>query len=206
MYIDAKNSGEWVECVSIKDLGLPKDWIKKSYLGLTATTGQLADNHDVISLASYSDFDVMEVTEAEKDNKKLFETLPTALPEARLTRLENAINDMMIKNSDFDHHVEHEFASVNDHIDNLINKVKTREAQAETRIDNLEELVKKVSECLVRSFFLKKNFFCQRLNELSLCWFPIIGSGRNYGSSFVVFGEPNEISDGTSYQLIGSKS
>eukprot|EP00601_Ochromonadales_sp_CCMP2298_P032910 CAMPEP_0173357114 /NCGR_PEP_ID=MMETSP1144-20121109/18690_1 /TAXON_ID=483371 /ORGANISM="non described non described, Strain CCMP2298" /LENGTH=395 /DNA_ID=CAMNT_0014305997 /DNA_START=66 /DNA_END=1254 /DNA_ORIENTATION=- len=48
--IDADNSGTWTPCVEVPDLGLPVDWTLKAYLGLSATTGALADNHDIISL------------------------------------------------------------------------------------------------------------------------------------------------------------
>lgn len=45
--VDARNTGEWSSCVDIPNLKeLPKGWTKKAYVGLTATTGALADNHD----------------------------------------------------------------------------------------------------------------------------------------------------------------
>lgn len=53
--VDAKNSGEWVECVVLDKLGLPAGWIKDAYIGITASTGQLADNHDVIALETDSE-------------------------------------------------------------------------------------------------------------------------------------------------------
>jgi hypothetical protein len=37
-------------CVEGLDLGLPAGWNAKATLGITATTGQLADNHDLLSL------------------------------------------------------------------------------------------------------------------------------------------------------------
>jgi hypothetical protein len=70
--IDATNTGEWVECASVENPPLPNDWLSKSYIGLTASTGQLADNHDVIALQSFSDFDVMDEDEETKKTTKLF--------------------------------------------------------------------------------------------------------------------------------------
>lgn len=49
--IDAKNDGAFVDCaVAQLPESLGEDWAKTSHLGVTASTGQLADNHDVISL------------------------------------------------------------------------------------------------------------------------------------------------------------
>lgn len=70
--IDPRNSGEWTDCVQVQNPGLPKDWLKTAYVGVTASTGQLADNHDVISLLSFSDFDVMESDEEERAEKRNF--------------------------------------------------------------------------------------------------------------------------------------
>jgi hypothetical protein len=47
-------------------------WARKAHLGLTATTGGLADNHDVISLKTYSDHDTAASGEYNDANKKHF--------------------------------------------------------------------------------------------------------------------------------------
>lgn len=89
MYIDATNAGEWTECVRISDIGLPSNWLRRSYLGLSASTGQLADNHDIISLAAFSDSHpaIIEDEERRTAAKRLFNNgfnLPT---EQRIERL-----------------------------------------------------------------------------------------------------------------------
>jgi len=53
--VDAKNTGDWVHCATLDNLGLPAGWVKDAYIGLTATTGQLADNHDVIAFETDSE-------------------------------------------------------------------------------------------------------------------------------------------------------
>ena len=53
--VDAKNSGEWLECANLEKLDLPAGWLRDAFIGLTASTGQLADNHDVISLVTDSE-------------------------------------------------------------------------------------------------------------------------------------------------------
>lgn len=50
-WIDARNTGVWKECFLEAPLQAPEGWWRGgSYLGLTASTGDLADNHDVLSL------------------------------------------------------------------------------------------------------------------------------------------------------------
>jgi hypothetical protein len=52
--VDARNSGEWTHCVQLHGLEIP-DWPREAHIGLTASTGQLSDNHDVLSLVTFSD-------------------------------------------------------------------------------------------------------------------------------------------------------
>ena len=40
--IDPRGEGDWLDCVSLPDIGLPKGWAKESFIGLTAATGQLS--------------------------------------------------------------------------------------------------------------------------------------------------------------------
>ena len=63
VFVDAANTGEWESCVSVPELDLPEFWASRAYIGMTATTGQLADNHDIISLKTYSDQAVLEADE-----------------------------------------------------------------------------------------------------------------------------------------------
>ena len=75
--MDANNSGEWESCVEVEDMGLPANWAARAYVGLTATTGALADNHDLLALQAYSDQAVMEQDEAlEKQTKGTSFVLP----------------------------------------------------------------------------------------------------------------------------------
>ena len=54
VYVDPRNRGEWEECVVIEDIPLPEGWAREAHVGLTASTGQLVDNHDIISLVTYA--------------------------------------------------------------------------------------------------------------------------------------------------------
>jgi mannose-binding lectin 2 len=51
VYIDARANGQWSTCVADVPVNAPFDWYKQgAYLGVIATTGDLADNHDVLSV------------------------------------------------------------------------------------------------------------------------------------------------------------
>ncbi len=84
--IDARNTGEWVSCVNVANLGLPVNWARSAHLGLTATTGQLADNHDIISLKSYTDAELLEVVETEESQKRHFQLDPQQSFDVQLKR------------------------------------------------------------------------------------------------------------------------
>mmetsp|Transcript_21464 Transcript_21464/g.48610 ORF Transcript_21464/g.48610 Transcript_21464/m.48610 type:complete len:430 (-) Transcript_21464:197-1486(-) len=140
--IDADNSGTWTPCVEVPDLGLPVDWTLKAYLGLSATTGALADNHDIISLKSFSDSAVMEAAEA-AETSEIF-LLPLDLPaDDKMGKLATEVNKALEQLQTLDHHLEHELAAVQDHIKNLLGKMAAREDRAEDRIADLEGMVKK---------------------------------------------------------------
>lgn len=47
--IDEKNSGTFHTCFS-EVVDLPGQWWQGAHVGISATTGQLADNHDILSV------------------------------------------------------------------------------------------------------------------------------------------------------------
>lgn len=50
--IDPNGSGRWEPCYTQK-VAIADDWIANAVIGITASTGGLADNHDVIGLSVY---------------------------------------------------------------------------------------------------------------------------------------------------------
>ena len=54
--VDAANDGTWVECAAVAlPPALDGAWLRRAHVGVTASTGQLADNHDVLALAVRTD-------------------------------------------------------------------------------------------------------------------------------------------------------
>lgn len=146
--IDPRGDDDWLDCVSLDmtrpGYRLPKDWLVRAHVGITASTGQLADNHDVISLNSFSDAAVLEAHEKSSSERKDFEMAPDTMDyKERFLRLETAVNEMLEKHNKLDHHVEHSLVSVDDHLSNMIGKLEKREDKAEDRIGSLEAEVKK---------------------------------------------------------------
>ena len=48
--LDSKGDGNWKECVQSYKIPIQGEWYRQLYLGVTASTGQLADNHDIIAM------------------------------------------------------------------------------------------------------------------------------------------------------------
>lgn len=49
MSTDLENKAAWKECFSVKGVRLPTGY----YLGVSAATGDLSDNHDILSIRFY---------------------------------------------------------------------------------------------------------------------------------------------------------
>ena len=66
--IDEKNTGNFHTCFT-ETISLKPDWWRRAYIGISATTGQLADNHDILSVETVegeSDPDKVSVSESKE--------------------------------------------------------------------------------------------------------------------------------------------
>jgi hypothetical protein len=184
VFIDPRNSGEWESCVTVPKLSLPTGWVPRSYLGLTATTGQLADNHDILYLKTSSDAAKIDEEEA----KQPFQLEESMSVEAKFERLTDVVNKLIDAHETLDHHVEHQLASVVDHIKNLLSKLEKREDTSENRLQNLENMVKKVRIVLPGySRDISRHYLI-----LFLIILDVIGSRRISRSSIISIGDANE--------------
>lgn len=64
--IDIEGKNEWKECFNVKGVRLPTDY----YFGVTAATGDLSDNHDVISIRTY-ELDAPPQSASSEDRSKI---------------------------------------------------------------------------------------------------------------------------------------
>lgn len=138
--VDAKNDGQFVTCATM-ELPFEEDWAEKAYVGITASTGQLADNHDVLSLVTFSDANKHDHYIEQIALKPAFER-GLGFNMERFERLEDKVSEMQ-ETIDYLHHkLEHELASIEDHIKITTTKLQAQEAISEGRIDELEHKIK----------------------------------------------------------------
>ncbi len=85
VYIDPKDHDEWTPCVNAT-IDLLDGWLHRAHIGITGSTGQLADNHDVLYLKTFSNAAMLEQVEAEEVNKKNFVLEDFLPPETKLKK------------------------------------------------------------------------------------------------------------------------
>ncbi|TMW60658.1 hypothetical protein Poli38472_000700 [Pythium oligandrum] len=146
--IDAKNTGEWEECYRT-ELLIPEHWIEESTIGLTASTGGLADNHDVISVQVFDEISDAGHNDSDEKVRGLTEHLDEATSsvdnEARLRMLKRKYQQLV---EDF----EHQFTALKESTENTIKKLREQEAEDTARIQDLELWAEgKVAESVYRS-------------------------------------------------------
>lgn len=134
--VDEKGDGTFRDCASV-DLPLEAEWGRRSHVGVTASTGQLADNHDVLSLVTFTDAQQHETFLDETDNAPAFER-GLGFNKERFERLEDVVSEMKEKLDYLHHHFEHELAAVEDHMKVTVGKLDAKEDVAEARIAAIE--------------------------------------------------------------------
>lgn len=135
--LDARGTGEYKECVTDYEIPIPgDDWYKTSYLGLTASTGQLADNHDIIAFVTAQGNEQspegleISVPAVASGNDQVDAAIKTALGKVDLS--------MDSKMQDFRHEIEHDLAAIQDSLQNTIKKMQEKEQENLERIEALE--------------------------------------------------------------------
>ena len=132
--VDAASSGEWRECatVPLREEGLAAGWASSSHLGVTSSTGSLADNHDALALSTFDSAD--DNAAAAEDLAYSAATRPlaeqhkgdeVALLSARLEELQVTL--------------EHQLHAMGEALQNSIAKLRAQEEAAEKRIEGLEQ-------------------------------------------------------------------
>lgn len=141
VYIDAKDSGNFVTCLDNVNLptGLATDWHKTAYIGLTATTGQLADNHDILSLLVSSNPSELLNEKAVTAAVELVSAGNSQLDAAIAAAVAAEVASLTEKLTSLHHTLEHELSAVNDALTSNINKLREQDQRNLERIVEMEK-------------------------------------------------------------------
>ncbi|OQR96578.1 lectin [Achlya hypogyna] len=139
--VDAKNEGAWTRCYE-GDLALPRGWLARATVGISAATGGVADNHDVLKLSSYEFADDPAITQADsdtlmhnlsKDYKKWLNE-PTCTTDCQIAVLTKEIDNFRIES-------EHKLTDLKEKTANTIAKLREQEQSNEDRLQALYQKI-----------------------------------------------------------------
>ena len=141
MKVDAKNSGDWVTCIDQHPLALSPAWSRKAHLGITASTGQLADNHDIISFSLSPEHEAVVEHDPAAVKPVQYTTGMPQLDEALRSSVKRETAEMYSELKQFQHNLEHHLDSLYDGLRHTVKKLQEQEAAAEERIAALEQRI-----------------------------------------------------------------
>ncbi|KAK8805394.1 hypothetical protein WA158_002050 [Blastocystis sp. Blastoise] len=186
--IDEHNTGSFKECIN-EHIEMELGWNKNAYIGLSSTTGQLADNHDILSLVTYGKISdpsliadekkVQEKQIAEEESNQLSKLLrEEGIDFNNLNVNEKAILNVVRKIDQkqqaevakLKRELERQLTAVDDNLNSLINKLAKREDVSEGRINDLENRINermntKLSTELDSRILKLESYFQEHLNE-----------------------------------------
>ncbi|RLN47888.1 hypothetical protein BBJ29_003836 [Phytophthora kernoviae] len=141
--VDEHSSGLWVACHEMT-LPFSEDWLRESTIGITASTGALADNHDIIRFDAYTDFtdsttgavdSEMVMNSVSKDYKKWMDS-PNCGTDCLIAVLQKELSNFRID-------AEHRFSDLKEKTENTVAKLKKNEGENERRVREIEAKVRK---------------------------------------------------------------
>ncbi|KNB44632.1 hypothetical protein JH06_1924 [Blastocystis sp. subtype 4] len=154
--VDSQGTGFYQSCIS-ETVALPSDWWSKAYIGISSSTGQVADNHDLISVET-----LMGVSEVAETRDVVFTSKEREEHLAELLKEESIdVNTLNPKDKAFfamaselgemreneinklKRELERSLTAIDDSINSMIRKLQTRGDVSETKIEELEESLKK---------------------------------------------------------------
>lgn len=152
--MDPRGTGTWQTCIESALLPLEAGWFKSGRLGLTASTGQLADNHDMLSLVvtpggmAEAGTILAQMTDAEPDLVRTGQPMVDAAIASSVT-----VHAAKLKSEleEFEHSLEHELHRVYDSLEHALKKVQDQEAALEKRVADVEARIRQSLSTAVAS-------------------------------------------------------
>lgn len=118
---------------------------------MTASTGQLADNHDVIRIDTYENLAAAEAGEAQRKANETSKVSPLSADspvEDRLHRLETIMQFLFLKMELLEVHTEHELIAASGHAEDAAQKLRDHDAELEATVRLLDSKVKAMEQKL----------------------------------------------------------
>ncbi|TDH70884.1 hypothetical protein CCR75_002908 [Bremia lactucae] len=149
--VDDLATGQWVDCHEMT-LNLRENWLETSTIGITASTGAVADNHDILRLDAYTDFMDLHIGAVDsetvmnavsKDYKKWLDS-PNCGTECLIAVLRKEMANFRID-------AEHRFLDLKEKTETTVAKLKKQELTSEQRVREIESMVKKGIESSLES-------------------------------------------------------
>ena len=150
VYVRRRPEEEFHECFShnlAESRRLPQDWKSGLTFAISATTGALADNHDILELTSSlprvfeewlsSEEEEKETPIVDIDVSKPKELQPRALAQ-QINILSEHVKDIEKQLYDLTHNVEHKDEEHGSEIQEMLRKMRKNEEKLEERIKELE--------------------------------------------------------------------
>ena len=158
--LDEKNTGNFHTCF-VEHAEFAPEWWRSAHMGISSSTGQLADNHDILSVETVEgegDPDKVSVSPSrataklEEEENSAFQAMmakrsvnPAALTaeERSLVKVMEAMDQhQRLDVSKLKREVEHTLVAVDDSLNNMIKKLRERGDLSDNRIAELESSLK----------------------------------------------------------------
>lgn len=139
--VDPRSEGLWTPCYK-GVLPFSADWLKRATFGITASTGALADNHDILRVHAFSDVKDYALGKVDADvwthnySKDFINLMsnPVCDQNCKVNILEKYVTNFQIE-------TEHWFEELREQTENTVGKLKAKERENKKRIQKLTDRV-----------------------------------------------------------------
>ncbi|ETV65723.1 hypothetical protein H257_17609 [Aphanomyces astaci] len=139
--VDEKSTGSWKQCYETT-LPFNADWLRTATLGVTAATGGVADNHDVLRLVSFEDVNDKDI--GEDDSVSLLQKMskdyrkwlvePSCHSDCRIAVLTKQIENFRIES-------DHALIDLKEKTSHTISKLRDQEQMNENRLEKIYQRI-----------------------------------------------------------------
>lgn len=145
--VDPLGQDEFEPCFKV-DLSdeLPEDWQKGAHLGLSASTGALADNHDLLAFMVAEPKNFAHILRLEAESEEAPSVVIDVHSKIRSDEVAEHVNDLSFEVSDLDkslqklqHEFEHSIEKLKGGLEDMMGALKDEENTSQDRIAALEK-------------------------------------------------------------------